>query len=534
MMSPRPSGPAARMVGDVRAARESGAAMASTILAILLTATLSILVLGTIVSEVIPTAFLQTGSQTIFAAEAGIHAVLGQIRTAEAPPDFTGAIYGNPHDLPCTASGPVDGAGTTLTYEVTVQYFLEDPTSKSASWIAGHALACTPGAGPYQDPSYALITSSGVGEEVPGLGAAASDRTVQAVYQFQVTNNNIPGGLIYNQDSDASKTAKYCLEAEDAALGSYVRYVPLAVCGTNDDFQLWIYDSSYQLKLASSTIPSLSPDGTLCITGPVSGSPPQRVTLQKCTGAWNQLFSWKGGANFQGQQNPIANGYSGYYLSAGTTSGTIQSEPNGAYLWIASQVADQKQWVSFNPDPRVGAGAASYATHQIVNYLEFGRCFDVTNQSVSSTFLIVYPCKQDPVPGSPNLLWNHKFFYTEPAGELGSLGPQQIYFLYQNNASAKYCLVSPGTEDGRVSFTSACNSGSASQEWTRSANTGSYATSYTFVDSWGRCAALGPPDSSLPDWSVITTTTCNGTLGQKWNAPPNTITASVGGYQEIS
>ena len=48
------------------------------------------------------------------------------------------------------------------------------------------------------------------------------------------------------------------------------------------------------------------------------------------------------------------------------------------------------------PDAAVGAGAAGPLTTQIVNFSQFGRCIDVTNQDVTSTFLIVWPCKQAP------------------------------------------------------------------------------------------------------------------------------------------
>ncbi len=509
---------------------ERGAAMVTTLIAMMLVTTLSILLLGIVTAQVLPTSFLKANSRTIFAAEAGVNAVLGQIRTAAAAPDFTGAVYGNPDELPCSATGPVDGSTSALRYQATVQYFLDDPTGRSASWLAAHALACSPGSGPAQDPAYALITSSGLGIPVPQMDADASDRTVSAVYKFQVTNNNIPGGLIYNMDSNANLSNKYCLQAESATVGSRVRYVPAANCGTNDFLQLWIYDTTYQLKLASSTIPSLVPD-PLCITGTPNGSTAALATLQVCKSPidgtrWSQLYSWEGGAHWRGQQNPISAGYSGYYLSAGATG-----DPYGRYLYIWNQAASDAQWGSFNPDPRVGAGAASYETHQIVNYLEFGRCFDVTGEKVGSSFMIVYPCKQDPIPGSPNLLWNHKWYYTEPTDKVGSAGPQQLYVLQYNQASSKYCLVSPGTEGGYVTLTPACSSSAANQRWTRHANTGSYGTSYTFTDNWGRCASLGDPYNG--SWTKITTATCNGGLGQKWNAPPNTISASVGGYQEL-
>lgn len=509
--------------------REQGAAMVTALIAIMLTATMSILMLGVITSQVMPTSFLRASSQTIFAAEAGVNAVLGQIRTAEGAANF-GVIYGDTTLLPCTASGPVDGSGTTLRYEATVQYFTEDPTGRSAAWIAANAVGCVAGSGPVVDPTYALLTSTGVGEDVVGLSADAGDRVVSAVYEFQVTNNNIPGGLIYNFDADVNKSGKYCLQADNAIAGAFVRYVPAVDCGTDDSRQLWIYSNSYQIKLASTTLPSLYPAGPLCIEGPTTPSAalPQRVILQQCepptaAARWNQLFSWEGGANFRGELSTITN-YSDIVLSTGSASVT-----SGSYLQAWDQDGDRQEWVSFTPDPRVGAGAAGYNTHQIVNYLEFGRCFDVTDEDVDSLFMIAYPCKQDPSPGGTLLFWNHKWFYTEPAGAIGSLGPQQIYVRQYNDDARKYCLVSPGTDGGYVTL-DPCSGSAASQRWTRNADTGDYATSYTLVDSSGRCASLG---GLFDTWSKITTATCNAGLGQKWNAPASTISASVGGYQEL-
>ena len=508
---------------------DRGAAMVTTLIAIMLTATLSVLMLGVVVAQLLPTSLLQANSQTIFAAEAGVHAELGQIRTAEAAPDYTAAIYGDPDRLPCTASGPVDGATDELRYSATVQYFLDDPTGRSAAWVASHALLCTPGSGPVSDPAYALITSRGEGVPVAGKGTDASDRTVSAVYEFQVTNSNIPGGLIYSMDANPDQTEQYCLQAESATVGARIRYIPAVDCGSNDFLQLWIYDTTYQLKLASSTIPTLA-DDPLCITATPSGSSPVLATLQVCkaptdAARWNQLYSWEGGSKWRGQRNPVGAGYSDYWLSSGATG-----DPNGRYLHIWSTSASDNEWGSFDPDPRVGAGAASYETHQIVNYLEFGRCFDVTNEQVGSAFMIVYPCKQDPKPGSNDLKWNHKWYYTEPADKVGSRGPQQIYVLQNDDPGRKYCLVSPGTEGGYVVLTPSCSGSALNQRWTRHANTGSYGTSYTFTDNWGRCISLG---DAYNGWTKMTTATCNGGLGQKWNAPPNTVSASLGGYQEL-
>src|SRR5207253_1331455 len=62
-------------------------------------------------------------------------------------------------------------------------------------------------------------------------------------------------------------------------------------------------------------------------------------------------------------------------------------------------------------DAGVGAGAAGPSTGQIVNFNQFGRCIDVTDQNVSSTFLIVWPCKQ--APNVASLTWNQR--WTGPA-----------------------------------------------------------------------------------------------------------------------
>jgi hypothetical protein len=55
-------------------------------------------------------------------------------------------------------------------------------------------------------------------------------------------------------------------------------------------------------------------------------------------------------------------------------------------------------------------------------------------------------------------------------------------------------------------------------------DTGNRTTSYTVVAASGRCLGLGTPQGSggLTQWSSIVTNTCDGTVGQKWNAPPLT------------
>ncbi len=512
-----------------RTAKDDGVAMVTALLAIMILSMFSVLMLGLLLSQKLPTDFQRSSTQTIFAAEAGVNSVVGQIRSADAPPDSQGAVYGDNKQLPCSAAGPVDATGSTLKFSATISYFVTDPTDQSDAWRASHALGCTPGTGPSADPGFAVITSTGVGTPVAGMSATAGQRTVAVVYKFQVTNNNIPGGLIYSYDR-AQTPDRYCLEAASTSAGAKIKYVPAIDCGSNLIHQLWIYDTDYRLKLASTTVPPAT--SAMCITGNPNGATPVPATLQVCPAPndparWNQLFSWEGGSHWRGQNDPVANGYSGAYLSSGQ-----KGDPAGDYLYVWNQAASDNEWGSFHPDARVGAGAAGFNTHQIVNYLEFGRCMDVTHGDVNEPQMITYPCKQDPNPSQSQLNWNHKWYYDEPASSVGAAGPQQIYI----NNGTKYCLVSPGTESGWVTFTSGCSVSADNQKWTRYANTGAYSTSYTFVDAWGRCAAIGPSykvGSNTEVWSTIITTTCNGSLGQKWNAPPNTVSASLNGYWEL-
>ena len=344
-----------------RAARsdDSGAALITALLAILVTATFAIVMLGVLLSQIMPTQLQQATTRTVFAAESGVNVVVGQIRNAEGPPDGKGNVYGARALLPCTVTGSVSAGGSQVAYETSVQYFTEDPTGKSTAWRASKDLSCIPGSGPSADPTHALITSTGTGIDNPQEPGDV-ERSIEVVYAFKVTNNNIPGGYIYSWDQGITPD-RFCLEATSVAVGANIRYVARADCDGKDAQQLWVYDTDYRIKLASTTVPSFDGEA-LCITATPNGSTPVAATLQECVSPssasrWNQLWSWEGGARWRGQQNPISAGYSGYMLSSGT-----KSAPGvGSLLKVWNQGANNAEWGSFNPDPRVGAGAAGAA-----------------------------------------------------------------------------------------------------------------------------------------------------------------------------
>jgi Ricin-type beta-trefoil lectin domain len=516
------------------AENERGVAMFSAIIFMIIMAGLSTALLSTVLAQNIPVYVAQKGTQTINTAQAGMEAAMGLIRTA-TDVDGSGATYGDPSELPCTVTGKPNAQVDGLSYSVQISYFVQDPTGKDPTWQAANDLNCssTSGitdsvSGVLKTPNYALIAAKGIGSNIPGSASTTlGNRSVQAIYKFMVSAVNIPGGRIYDF------AGGYCLDATAATAGSTVRFLAAASC-TNNAKELWVYATDYEIKLAS-TVTTSNPG--LCITGPaVAGGATQNATLQACKNnaqRWNQLWSWQGAYSWQGQNPDITSGPSGYCLSTGVAADG--SNLTGLLLQVSSTGCVGR----FGPTAEVGAGAASYTTNQVVNYDEFGRCLDVTNEDITSSFMISFPCKQDATGTGAFLLWNHKWYYTEAPSGTPIMAPQQIYVKYLENAAAKYCLTTPSqtASPAYVTFvpcTTTLPTGSQ-QGWVRFgvSQSGGYAASYLFKDTFGRCLAVDPSDT-YNTWSKIVVTTCDGSLGQKWNAPPGNSVSSVGGYKETS
>ena len=520
---------------------ECGVALLSAIMFMIIMAGISVVLLSVVLGQIVPANLAQKGTRTIYAAQAGLQTTLGFLRSAAAAPDSQGKVYGSPSKLPCaTASAPlagnVDATGNGITYSVQIIYFLSDPTGQSALWQSNplYQVSCTELQAGIA-PSYALLMSTGHAPMYSGVAdSTPGDRKLSAIYKFKTSNVNIAGGRIYDYNN------QYCLDASAAAgSGGIMTFKPLANC--NDDVnQLWVYDTDYKLKLAS----SIAAGSPVCITGPVNeGDPTQDATLQPCQSAtalarWNQLWSWTGDYSWVGQKQLIVNGPSSYCLATGKPNG---SNLANKHLQVATGCNGQ-----FAPSTRVGAGAAGYNTHQLVNYQEFGRCADVTNEQIGYPFMISYPCKQDPsgLANLPNLKWNHKWYYSEPTAPLtipATPPPSQVTTTILVNVlndplitSASYCLETPATGSGSTYPTFKTCTGGVSQTWTRVGVAANYLTSYLLVDSNGHCLTADPTDPFNLSYSKITVVNCTGSLAQKWNAPPALTDSTVGGYKEVS
>lgn len=506
--------------------QDAGVAILAALMTIMILAALSVLVLGVVMSQVKTTHFAEKNTRTIFAAEAGVETTLGKIRTAVGGADFTGKIYGDSKQLPCSLSGTVDTTGSGTTYTVEVQYFTDNPAGQTPTWRNGHKLSCTNGVGPSTLPSYAYITSKGQAVSSAQIASTTADRGISMIYQFQTTTTNVKGGRIWSWSGGSSQ---WCLRADGLVDGSTVSYQPAATCGStlNDNTELWIYDTDYTLTLASSTLTGTK----LCLTNMTGNA----IQLKTCTTpTYKQLWSWHSGGRATWQAQDSGTNDNGYCLSSQSTSG---NPTNGDKVKVSNPCADQQAWGSFSPDPAVGPGAASVNTHQIVNYLEFGRCFDVTDTQVGKMFMIAYPCKQDP-PAAADLYWNHRWYYEEPL--VGTVGAAQLIYVKTTDGN-DYCLQTPSaatnpndqgvTSGWYPTLNADCNINNPAQRWVRSMGTGDKTTSWTLRDVNGKCiSAAGPKYKG--NWTSLIVAACDGTTAQKWNAPAANVPASVGNYLE--
>jgi Ricin-type beta-trefoil lectin domain len=478
---------------------QDGAALILAILFILVIAAASLAVAAVTLDQVTPSQFEKKTGRTVHAAEAGFDASLNRIRAAN---DGTG--NGVPGLLPC---GPIGGSvgpnEGSLTYTVAIRYYVEDPTGRDNAWRSANAINCT-ASGLTVAPGFALLQSTGAGTDIPGSTAGAGNRSLETVYRFKVTNKNVPGGLIHVHD----QLTALCLDVSDNQGVDLSNQLTIQPCDRNNPGQIWSYTKDLLLQVTAD-------NGTLlCLqsepAGTDTGKPPIKLAACDPTDP-QQVWSFNDVGRFEGTDDGTStNGWCFTSLSdpSDATAGS-QVVPrqacSGGYDWIHT----------FSPEPQVGAGAAGESIGNLVNYHYFGRCLDVTNQNVDWTWLIGYPCKQKPDPSL--LTWNQVFNYN---------GATQQY--YTNSPSGQYCL-QPGDSSnppvvGTRVLTKPCTTGERYQKWTRTGDTGVYASSYNVVNDGGLCLSLtvpGPPeaDAYLSQWGFVVVETCDGTTKQKWNAP---------------
>lgn len=452
-------------------------------------------------------------TRSLDAAQAGINVMVGAIRASQSAGVGTSLL------LPCNAKTGVVNTSSRAAYSVAVTYYTSNPTTTSATRPT--AMRCVDGYGTYDPvsdtftPKFARIISTGT--EGVASGGSTAGRTVALTYKFKSTNSNIVGGRIRIYPA-AGATTEFCMDAGSATptAGTVLALQPCAT--PPQDQQIFAYRSDLTLQLVSS-VSAIYSNG-LCVDTAAPPTTGNAAVLRACSLLGTPPYTQQWSYNDNGQYQAA--------IATSTTTGALSSvclgapsQNAGVALNVTTCSGGAPGWI---PSPAVGAGAAK--APQLVNYYEFGRCLDVTNQQVSSDHLIAYPCKQNPYPLA--VTWNQKF--TGP----GIVGASATGTLVTTPSTTPYCLTSPGTETGLVTVTP-CVVGRASQTWTFYSGDASlpYSTKNIIVDSSGRCLGLTTPRGS-EFWSAIDVETCDGTTEQKWNAAADLSSSTLGDITELA
>ena len=486
--------------------------MAILMMVMLVGLSLSALLVPMIITQDRTTRFDTTRVQALDAAQSGVDVTLGIIRAA-----VTNGI-GDSSKLPCgTQTGPVNSSGIAA-YSAVVEYFTFDPVIEP--YPSARAMKCIAGYGTYDPttgvttPTFARVTSTGtVGTAVNGSTAG---RTITSTYVFRTSNVNLLGGQIA-----VSGTAPLCIDSgsPNAPAGTGLQ---LQACSTGTPpaaQQVFAYRSDLTLQLLSS-VTAANPSGLCLNSGHTPAVNGDAVSLSQCgplgsPASYTQQWSYNDNGQYQAAEGDSS------------TTGTLPDLCMTAYAQTSGQpivLTSCGNAVNWVPSPGIGPGAAASSQRlgnaaQWVNYKEFGRCLDVTAQNTNTSFLIDYPCKQNPYPGA--VRWNQLFQSPAlPTGQVSVTG--QVV----TNNGLPYCLTSPGTTGGYV--TVRLCTGGASQSWTiyggdKSLN---YSTKYTVV-SGSLCLGLSATATDGAPWSVIDVEPCTGSAQQKWNAVPNVLASTL-------
>lgn len=486
--------------------------------------------------------------QALHAAQAGLDVGLAAVRGA-----VNSAGVGDTTLLPCgPLQGPL-GDGSPESYVVTINYYGKDPQGKP--WTtdpqgnpqppADGFIACADARARNPGPAFVLFDSVGSAEK-----GATAKRELHGTYVVHTDNSNISGGLIHFP----SATKDLCFDA-GSALPAAGTPLTVQLCNAGAASQTWSYDENLQFVLVASVTPP-PPNGTqpngMCLD---AGGYPRLVpsasviipvALQPCQVAtpalYRQMWSFNDSGNLVGSNSTGTN-----------TDGYCFNVPTADTANVA--VILTKSCSVFAEDANVGAGqAASQApgkyVGQLINYNQFGRCLDDTGQNRNATFMIAWPCKQNPNPAL--VTWNQK----NVVPVLPSVADPTIDGTDANHVTGTivmpwpnpgaptatppvpastdaYCLTSPLSPALYQYVTTKICDGTMAQQWTVYGHTAHYSTSYTIVDSTGKyCLQPRDPTTTTPDLyatvnliSKIYVGVCSGSTLQKWNADKNVVDA---------
>ncbi|WP_305789605.1 ricin-type beta-trefoil lectin domain protein [Symbioplanes lichenis] len=494
--------------------------MPMAMLVVLVAMSLTAALVPMVVNQIVGTRTVGARTVALDSAQAGIDAAVGQLRSAVQKvtnPDGTESITGTVANLPpCELTGAVPATSLlglalstadtqTIKYRVKLQYF---GLPENATDDTPVELPCPP----TDVPQTAVMTATGasVPADDPPTEGSSGTRTIQATYTFKINNENIDGGAI---QLAAPTTDPLCIDGGADASPATNAPANVQLCpegGTSE--QRFVYTSDLNVMLVGSAT-SLAPTG-MCLQADYSSG--AAVTFQPCAGRTPKQ-QWSLDNNSRLQATPNGTSLPGTYCLNAKNAGAVGPLVMGA----CNTGSNKSVW---RMQTSVGAGMASAATHQLVNYKQFSRCLDVTNHNPGFKYMIVWFCKQAP---DGNVSWNQQWSLPTSAISLATAVPERIRTYGSGNPG--YCLRSPGNTTSYVTMSACAATGTltdAALKWTVYGDTGNYATSYRIVDSNGLCLTptdltVANPDTHTDGTATVKVAACTSSELQKWNAPAN-------------
>lgn len=491
----------------------------------------------TIVTQFATTRFDSRRADALQVATAGLDVALGQIRAAGSWDSDSGRLIGDVKKLPCGTLTGQTASTSSGSFSVSITYFIADPSGQSSAWRASNAMNCTPGYGVYKRdtstgtdifvPSFALLTSTGK----PGPNQPA--RALESTYPVFTSIWNSFGGAWVTGDG----SNRLCVDGGSVpAVGATIKLQTCSAGSTPSASQSWAFLSNLTIQMTSTVGNlTLNPDGTgLCLRSPGTTSGNNQLTLDRCART-NAAGTPQTPTVTRMQWGVNDDGHFAEALSTGLSNNCIDNGNRTAgapvLLKICTGGVDSVSQI-FIAKYGFGAGKAGNTTSQLVNFGATSRCLDVTNQNVSSSFLILYTCKQTLASGGVN--WNQRWAQV-------AVGDGTVQ-LVTNNGTA-YCLTSPVTVGKYVTVTK-CPSKPAStsraQKWVvnQDADTNNnplpLKTMYTIVDSYGNCLDSSSELYGASASPILVVSPCNGLATQKWNANPDPLSSKMTNLHEVT
>jgi hypothetical protein len=446
--------------------------------------------------------YAQRGS-ALDAAQAGLDVMMARVRAASDAMQ-NGYLENLP---PCNMTGVVGatGGGIKSTYAVSVIYRDENGTAVNACAVNNV-------------PTTATVTSLGTN--------GSTTRTLVATYLFSTSNTNIAGGTIR---IESSTLGNQCLDGGSASSPAAGTAVTVQACNGSSQQQFG-YTPDLYLKLIGSESSSASLGMCLFADSTrVSGT--TLIVFQACPATRTTTFQWALDGYSVFHATTSASKSDGSYCMNIRTPGSATDQ--AVVLAGCGSTSTKNQWFS---SPGVGAGMASDATNQLVNYKQFSRCLDVTNRDTNYSYMIAWFCKQD-----PGALVDFNQQWVHPVAVLPAISATGPIIVNNTNANSNanngntaknYCLKSPGTATSTSWVTvqscpTAAIQAQSALTWTVYHDTGDYGTSYRIVDYMGNCLQPTEQGTGIANnyhsdgTSKILVATCSTADIQKWNAPAN-------------